>query len=95
MAFKKGVSGNKKGRPVGAINKTTGLQREFIQKLLDRQQDKIIIELEGLSGKEYFTAVTCLLEFILPKLQRSEVKNEIFSSEKQTTIIWAGKSISV
>jgi hypothetical protein len=61
------------GRPEGTPNKVTKMQREFIQSLLDDQQPKIKTELQKLTGKDYITAVTCLLEFALPKLNRTEL----------------------
>ena len=61
------------GRPEGTPNKVTRMQREFIQSLLDDQQDKIKTELQKLTGKDYISAVTSLLEFALPKLNRSEL----------------------
>lgn len=61
------------GRPEGVPNKVTKIQREFIQSLLDDQQDKIKDELEKLTGKDYLNAITGLLEFALPKLSRSEL----------------------
>ena len=76
MACKQGVSGNLNGRGKGTPNKVTQLQREFIQSLLDTQQDKILTELNQLHGKDYLNAVNGLMEFVLPKLQRTELKNE-------------------
>ena len=61
------------GRPEGTLTKVTKIQREFIQFLLDNQQGKIKRELEKLTGKDYLNAITCLLEFALPKLSRSEL----------------------
>jgi len=62
------------GRPEGAPNKVTKMQREFIQSLLDDQQDKIKDELKKLTGKDYLNAVTGLLEFALPTLSRRELR---------------------
>ena len=76
MPFKKGHSGIMKGRKNGKPNKITQLHREFIQSLLDNQQDKIKNELNGLHGKDYLGAVNGLMEFIMPKLQRTELKTE-------------------
>lgn len=73
MAFKKGTSGNKSGRKKGTPNKVTKLQREFIQSLLDAQQAKIKYELGRLHGKDYLGTVTGLMEFVMPKLQRTEL----------------------
>lgn len=61
------------GRPEGTLNKVTKIQREFIQTLLDNQQDKIKSELENLTGKDYLNVITCLMEFALPKLNRTEL----------------------
>lgn len=64
------------GRPGGTPNKVTKIQREFIQSLLDNQQDKIKSELKKLTGKDYINAITCLLEFALPKLSRTELSGD-------------------
>ena len=48
------------GRPEGTQNKVTKIQREFIQSLLDDQQDKIKSELKKLTGKDYLNVVTDL-----------------------------------
>ena len=64
------------GRPGGVPNKVTKIQREFIQSLLDDQQEKIKAELERLTGKDYINAITGLLEFVLPKLNRSELSSD-------------------
>jgi hypothetical protein len=61
------------GRPEGVPNKVTKMQREFIQSLLDDQGPKIKDELKKLTGKDYISAVTCLLEFTIPKLNRTEL----------------------
>ena len=91
MAFKKGISGNIYGRKKGSPNKVTSLQREWVQNLLDKQGPKIENELNSLQGKEYLTAITNLMEFVMPKLQRTELKADI---EKHEPIIidWSGKS---
>lgn len=68
--FKKGEGGRKKG----SSNKVTIIQRDFIQCLLDSQQDKIKSELSKLTGKDYISAITGMMEFVLPKLQRTELK---------------------
>jgi hypothetical protein len=87
MAFKKGYSGNVEGRPPGAANKTTQVQREFIQSIIDKQKDKIETELNKLQGKEFLTAITGLMEFVIPKLQRTELKTD-FKNEDRINLIF-------
>ena len=82
MAFKKGNSGNAKGRKKGTPNKVTQLQREFIQTLLDTQQDKIKLELNGLHGKDYLGAINGLMEFVIPKFQRTELTTTIINNNQ-------------
>jgi hypothetical protein len=65
------------GRLKGTPNKFTKFQREFIQNLLDMQLDKIELELNKLSGKPYLDAVFTLIEYTLPKLNKSEINGLI------------------
>jgi len=75
MAFEKGVSGNPNGRPAGSTNKSTQAIREIVQGIVDNQISKIETELNGLTGKEYISAITGLMEFVLPKLSRTDLKS--------------------
>ena len=87
MPFSRGVSGNINGRPFGTPNKLTQEHREFIQSIIHKQGDKIEIELDRLKGKEYIHAITSLLEFVLPKLSRTELKADIQEAESCIQII--------
>ena len=53
------------------------MQREFIQSLLESQQDKIKSELNSLTGKDYLSVITGLMEYTLPKLQRTEFTSKL------------------
>lgn len=75
--FKPGSSGNISGRKKGTPNKVTQLQREFIQSLLESQQDKIKSELNSLTGKDYLSVIAGLMEYALPKLQRTELTSKV------------------
>ncbi len=90
MPFKKGKSGNKQGRKKGTPNKTTKLQREFIQSLLDTQTNKIKLELSRLHGKNYFAALNGLMEFVIPKLQRTEIKEDGVNDDKGIVLLGYG-----
>ena len=63
------------GRTKGTPNVTTKIQREFIQSLLDNQTNKIEIELNKLDGKEYLSVILNLLEYSIPKLNRTGTVN--------------------
>lgn len=45
------------------------------------------VELDQLNGKEYIQTITSLLEFVLPKLSRTELKAEIQEPESCIQII--------
>lgn len=63
------------GRAKGTPNKFTKFQREFVHNLLDMQLDKIEIELNRLSGKPYLDAIFTLIEYTIPKLNKTEIHN--------------------
>jgi len=87
MPFKKGYSGNIQGRPSGTANKTTQAHREFIQCVIDGQKEKIETELKKLEGKEFISAITGLMEFDLPKLQRTDLHTDLLEEIKPIQII--------
>jgi len=72
MAFKKGESGNPRGRTKGTPNAITKDLRERVRDLLENQFDQVADDLAGLDPKERVNAWLKLAEFVLPKLQRSE-----------------------
>ncbi len=74
MPFKEGQSGNENGRPKGSANKETKQLREFLANVLDNNRDKFEDELNKLEGKDYINAVSNLMEYCTPKLQRSEIE---------------------
>ena len=63
------------GRAKGTPNTITKIQREFVQTLLDNQSTKIEIELNKLDGKDYLSVVLNLMEYCIPKLNRTETVN--------------------
>lgn len=65
------------GRVKGTPNKVTAPIREKFQQLLDGYGiDKMLKDLESLKPKERLDIVSGLAEFVIPKLARTEVKNE-------------------
>lgn len=72
MPFKKGKSGNPNGRPSGTPNAISRDLREVIQNLLESQYEQILTDLEALEPKDRVNAWIRLLDFAVPKLQRTE-----------------------
>jgi hypothetical protein len=77
MPFTKGSSGNPKGKPKGALSKTTIARREFIKGLLDDEHDNIVDALKKTRTRYphlYLNIISDLMEFDTPKLSRQELK---------------------
>ena len=62
------------GRKKGTPNKETKALRERITALLDNRWEDFLNDLDKLSEKERVDTVIRLLEYALPKLSRSEVR---------------------
>jgi len=76
MPFKKGRSGNPKGRPPGTKDKAGKELRDRVRVLLENQFDRIVEDLESLEPRDRVNAWLKLLEYSIPKLQRSEIIQE-------------------
>tara|TARA_R110002020_G_scaffold180509_2_gene374964 strand:+ start:1165 stop:1476 length:312 start_codon:yes stop_codon:yes gene_type:complete len=76
MPFKKGESGNPKGKPVGLKNKLTKEGRELFIKIMDGQVEHIEEELALLresSGEKYLKALASLFPYFLPKMVETQI----------------------
>ena len=75
MAFKKGMSGNPKGKPKGSQNEVTAKVKEAFSTLLQSNLDQLKVDIENLSAKERIMVLLNLAEFVVPKLSREENLN--------------------
>jgi len=75
MPFEKGRN-KTGGRKKGVENKDKKQIREFISMYLNEHTERLEQELNKLSGKDYINAITGLLEYSIPKLNRTEIKDE-------------------
>lgn len=84
MPFKKGVSGNPNGRTKGTPNAITRELRQRVQELLEKHFDKVAANIEALEPKEQIAVWLKLAEFVLPKLQRTEM--DVYTEEKENVL---------
>ena len=76
MPFKKGTSGNLRGRPKGSVSTTSKLIREHISQAIDG--NKIMEMLDKIdSPTEYINAISKLLPYSIGKIKAYEEIEEI------------------
>jgi len=88
MPFK---PGNKlsKGRPRGAINRSTEMAKLTLARIADEGLDNLKKDLQKIREKDPVRAAELylkILEYIIPKQQRVEVKGEIEQKIQQITV---------
>ena len=88
MPFQKG---NKlsKGRPKGTINRSTEMAKLTLARIADEGLDNLKLDLQEIRKKDPVRAAELylkILEYIIPKQQRVEVKGEIEQKIQQITV---------
>jgi hypothetical protein len=73
MPLSKGRTNNPNGRPKGSQNKANKDLRDKIKLFIDDNWDAVQKDLEMLSPKERIDAYLKLLEYSLPKLNRTSI----------------------
>ncbi len=77
MPWQPGQSGNPKGRPSGARNKSGIQARNFIAQFIEDDSPLAVEDWQALTPWERWQVRTRLMDFVLPKLQRVEAKMNI------------------
>jgi hypothetical protein len=75
MPFKKGISGNTLGRPLGAKGKNN--LREFITEFLEHNKERIKMDFELLEPKDRIVLFEKLLKYSLPTLQATSINTNL------------------
>lgn len=94
MPFKKGKSGNPKGKPKGTQNKATAQIRGMIESFLMDNFQTIVRDFNQLSPKDKAKLYCDLLQYGLPRLQAvSEIPFERMTDDQLDEIISKLKAI--
>ena len=89
MAFKKGISGNPQGRPVGATSKIGKPVKELLSDFINRK----VLELPSiwmkLSAKDQSVLLKDLFPYFMPKMEATSVNLNVskLSDEEVTELI--------
>ena len=75
MGFEKGNTAGK-GRPKGSVNKDSELKK-FLIDLVKDNQEKLVEEIKKLEGKAFTDSMFALIEYVQPKLSRTEVTADV------------------
>lgn len=90
--------GNKfgKGRPVGALNRSTEMMKLSLARAANRTLDHLSDDLEKIRKKDPEKAIELalkMMEYIVPKLSRTEMKAEVEQRIQQISVNITQKSI--
>jgi len=80
MAFQKGQSGNKNGRPKGAQNKTTAEIKEIITRIVGNQLEHIEKDLDKIRKSDPAEAMRLssrFIDYVIPKQTRIDLEGEL------------------
>lgn len=75
--YKRGQSGNPKGRPKGARNKVGAELRAMISEFLFNEFPSLVVNYKKLKPREQARVYTDLLQYGLPKLQAVSVEAQL------------------
>lgn len=79
--FKKGESGNPKGRPRGSMTEKTRYIREWLVSLIGSNAQSMAENFKNLSNKEKWRVITQLMPYVLPKQTETKLKADVNFSQ--------------
>lgn len=77
MPFKKGQSGNLKGRPKNSKNKATEDLRQRITALIEKNFDQLEADISNLDSEKRLIVLERYLKYCLPPLQSLNIQGEL------------------
>src|SRR5690554_4649888 len=80
---KKGVILNPKGRPKGAVNKTTAQMKTMIKNFVQQELENIDVLLSEMNATERLYIISRFLPYVIPKERQSEANQ----AERQLTVV--------
>lgn len=92
--LKKGTVLNPKGRPVGAVNKSTMEIRQAFQQLVENNLKTMQADLSSMEPEKRVSFVIKLSEFILPKLAATSLDID-FSNMSEESIDAVIKQLNI
>ncbi len=84
MAFKKGQSGNPKGRPRGSVDEKKAYIRDWVISIIGSNGKRLEQSFSHLSRKEQWRTITKLLPYVLPR-QHEAILDASFDASMQVT----------
>ena len=84
MRYKKGESGNPKGRPRGSKNKTNEEIKTWLLRFISDHRDELVEGWGDLEPSDKFRYFATLLNYILPKQQA--IKADVTTEREQIVI---------
>ena len=82
MRYQKGVSGNPKGRPKGALNKSTLSVRDLLSKAQAQNFEAIVLQIDEMTLKERLQFNRDILPYIAPKLSNVQIQEDAMTYDE-------------
>jgi hypothetical protein len=74
MPFKKGQSGNLKGRPKKITYKVSSEQRDFLREFILNNKDKFLTYMEKLQPERFIKTYIALMQYVVSKPATAELR---------------------